>query len=397
MPPPANPAASRPRDDITACGTCVALLSALNIGCVIPISSTSAAPPPADSGGPSGDTGGDHDLPGDAGGDVTVPIGAWINVTGSLAKIPSVCGAVADISVKPDEDVLIAGVGAVGLWASRDGGGWQELGKGTDSAMVTNRMSSIVYDPKDSNRFWESGIYGPGIYETTDDGNTFVQLGTVTHCDLLSIDLSDPKRQTMLAGGHEEPRTLYRSMDGGMTWTNIGGTLPATPYCTLPVLIDTQTYLVGCYGSGPTGVYRTTDGGATWTQVSKSGGGGGPLFASDKSIYWTTENNQGLARSTDNGQHWTDVTGPGVITNKTPLELPDGKLAALGTEYILVSADRGATWTPATSALPVGTMEMVYGFTYSPKRKAFLIWQNQCANGTVPVTSDAVMRYDFGG
>ena len=289
MPPSATSAEDRCSGDrLTTYGLCIVLLSTLSIGCVIPISST---PNPTDAGSPDGSTGG----PGAP--DAAVPTGKWTNATGSLVNMPSVCDPVPYISVKPDEDVLIANVAGVGLWASRDGGDWQELGTGTGSAKVTNRLTSIVYDPKNSARYWESGIYGPAIFETMDDGKTFITLGTVAHSDLLSVDLTDPNRQTMLLGGHEQPKTLHRSTDGGMTWSDISSALPATPYCTLPLIVDARTYLVGCYGAGPTGVYRTTDGAATWQRVTTSGGAAAPLVASDKSIYWTSQNGAALTRS----------------------------------------------------------------------------------------------------
>lgn len=369
------------------------------VGCVIPISTT----PMPDSGtstNPSGSSSGSGSSGSGSSGsgatvpDAAIPTGKWTNVTGTLANIPSVCGSIPDIIVKQDEDVMIAGVAGVGLWASRDGGSWQELSQGDGSTPVTNRLTSITVDPLDTKHFWESGVYGPGVFETMDDGNTFVELGTVQHCDLLAVDLADPNR-LMLVGGHEIAQTLYKSTDRGMTWVKIGSALPTTPYCTLPIIIDTTTYLVGCYGNGPTGVYRTTDGAATWTRMTPSGGGAAPLIASDKSIYWTTENNLGLTRSTDNGLHWADVVGPGVITTKTLVELPGGRLAALGTQYIMISSDHGEHWAPATSAFPPNMMETIFGFTYSARRKAFYIWQNHCDNGDIPVTTDAVMRYDF--
>jgi hypothetical protein len=389
-------------DEPATWGVCIALLfSAMSIGCVIPLSSNQ---PGADAGSPGNPTA-DGSSPG--GGDAAakdggvpeaaIPTGKWTNVTGSLAGIPSVCGSIPDISVKPDEDTLIASVAGVGLWASRDGGDWEPLGTGTNSAMVTNRLDSITYDPINSNRYWESGVYGPGVFETNDDGVTFVELGNVQHCDLLAVNLADPDRQLMLLGGHEIAQTLYKSTDGGMNWTKIGGVLPKVPYCTLPVIIDPQTYLVGCYGSGPIGVYRSTDAGGSWKLMTSSGGGAAPLIAKDKTIYWTSPNNMGLTRSTDNGVTWKDIAGPGVVTTKTLVQLPDGRLTALGNQYILVSSDRGVTWTPVTSALPPNMMETVFGFTYSPRRKAFYIWQNHCDNGDIPVTTDAIMRYDFGG
>ena len=347
------------------------------------------AAPQSPDGGPSG---------GDSSGfvDASIPPGAWINATANLANMPSECGNMTSVFAKPDEDMLVAGIAQKGLWASRDGGGsWQALGLSSGSATITNRPSSIVFDPQVSTRWWEAGIYnGGGVYETTDNGSTFVQLGDVVRCDAVSVDLSDPARKTLLAGGHEQSQTLYRSTDGGAMWKNVGGGLPANTNCTNPLVIDAQTHLVGCggYGGGPSGVYRTTDGGTTWSVVTTSGGALAPLRASDHSIYWASPNGLGLTRSTDDGQHWSDV-GKGVRNAAArPVELPDGRIATLGADSILVSADHGASWAPASAKLPYSD---AVGLAYSSQRKAFFIWHFTCGTGNIPVPADATMRFDF--
>jgi hypothetical protein len=335
-----------------------------------------------------------------AGGGAPVPMGVWRNVSGNLANMPSECGNMTSVFVKPDEDVVIAGVAALGLWASRAGSPtWVQMGTGAGSDSIINRPTSLVYDPDDSNRFWESGIYnGPGVFETKDDGDTFTALGNTLSNDLVSVDLADAKRKTLLAGGHEQPRSLRRSTDGGLHWVEVGDALPAATNCTLPLVIDAQTYLVGCggYGGGPVGVYRSTDSGKTWSSMVGAGGGAAPLRASDGSIYWSSPGNSGMVRSTDDGLTWTDADPTKATRTSAVAELPDGRIAAFGANGIIVSADQGATWVPATTALPYTSDEFVAGFTYSAQQNAFFVWHNTCGfSGSVPVPEDAIMRYDF--
>src|SRR5262245_33405566 len=154
---------------------------------------------------------------------------AWVNATGSLAHKMSECGTLTLIAPVPQSDAIIAGVASRGLWTNTSGPTWTRIGDGDGSDRVANRASSIVFDPKNAEVFWESGIYGDvGIYKTTDGGKTFKRLGKVSHNDFVSVDFADPDRQTLLAGGHEQPSTVHLSSDGGQNWTNIGGPIPAS-------------------------------------------------------------------------------------------------------------------------------------------------------------------------
>jgi hypothetical protein len=366
--------------------TYAAFTVGVGLGCVVPISS--AVPNPTSTGGSTGSTPGL--------GSAQAPTGTWTNVTNNLAGLQSECGTSTMVIPKPDEDLLIAGIATQGLWGSRNGGGsWQQMGTGAGSTAITNRPSWLVFDPTDSTRFWEAGIYGTtgGVFETQDDGLTFTQLGSVHDDDAVSVDLAN--EGTLLAGGHEMWQTLFLSQDDGMTWNNVGSALPNKTNCTQPLIIDAVTYLVGCggYGGGPSGVYRSTDSGVTWAVATTSGGAGAPLRAtSDQSLYWASPGNEGMARSPDNGQTWTEVVGPNVILSYHPVELPDGRIAALGSQYVMLSADHGVTWNPASSALPYSD---AVGVAYSGPRKAFYIWHFACGPAAVPVQTDAIMSFAF--
>jgi hypothetical protein len=329
---------------------------------------------------------------GAGGGSPPTPTGGWTNVTANLANMASECGNLSHLSAKPDEDELIAGIAQKGLWASTDGGGsWHQIGAGAGSDTITNRTSSLLFDPDHPDQYWESGIYNAGgVYLTTDDGATFHALGTVHHDDLISVDFTDPARKTMLAGGHEQTQTLYRSTDGGATWDNVGTNLPSgTNFSSFPLVIDAQTHLVGLsgYAGGTSGVFRTTDGGKTWAQVTSSGGFGAPLWAASGDIYWASSD--GMAKSTDQGAHFTDIAANGQLKTTAPLELPDGRIATVGSQAVMVSSDGAMTWQSASTALPYGDAT---GLTYSTQQKAFFIWHFSC-NDNVP--TDAIMRFDF--
>ena len=209
----------------------------------------------------------------------TAPPSTWANATGNLANMASECGNLGLVSANPCSNMVIAGVAQKGLWGTEDGGkSWVKLGAGAGSAVITNRISAIVYDPAAPGTFWESGIYnGGGVYKTTDNGMTFKQVGNITHNDSVSIDFSDPDRKTMLAGFHETNGKVWKSTDAGATWTTLT-TLPGgAGYCTATQVLGATNLLVGCNGGG---VFHSTDGN-TWTNVGAKGVIPQPLVATD--------------------------------------------------------------------------------------------------------------------
>lgn len=322
---------------------------------------------------------------------VVAPPSHWVNATSNLAGMASECGNLTLVSAKPKSNIVIAGVARHGLYATTDGGhNWSALGSGAGSAAIINRPSSVVYDPAHPEVFWESGIYnGGGVYQTSDNGTTFKQLGNITHIDLVSVDFTDAQRKTLLAGGHEQKQTLYRSSDGGGTWTNVGVNLPAgSHFSNAPLVIDGQTHLVGCcgWGSGTCGIWRTTNGAANWAQTSTLSPANPPLWASSGAMYWSLIYSGGMAKSADDGQHWAQTVN-GMVSSGQPIELPDGRLVTLGTDHMVISSD-AAIWKAIGDKFPYTPA----GATYSVQTKTFFIWHNDCNN---VVLADAIMSAGF--
>jgi hypothetical protein len=327
---------------------------------------------------------------------VAAPPSTWANATGNLANMASECGNLGLVSANPCSDMVIAGVAQAGLWATEDGGkSWKKLGVGQGSAVITNRISAIVYDPAHPGTFWESGLYnGGGVYKTTDNGETFEWLGNITHNDSVSVDFTDPERKTLLAGSHESNSHLFRSTDGGKTWTDIGGMLPSNAgYCTATQVLGAANLLVGCVDGG---VFHSTDGNA-WTSLGTKGVQPQPLLASDGTLYWLGSQG-GVNVSTDDGQHFTQTSdgnlAPAITGSSSPAELPDGRIVILGKDHLLISSDKGQSWKPIGEPLPYagGGYDGARGPTYSASTKTFFIWKWGCGNTVLP---DAVMSAGF--
>ena len=320
----------------------------------------------------------------------------WVSATGNLAGLASECGNLSFVTARPDGDGVIAGVALHGLYASTGGSNaWQPLGTAKGSAVITNRMSSVVYDPTNPAVFWEAGLYnGGGVYRTNDGGATFSPLGDIRHIDMVAVDLTDPARSTMLAGMHES-NLLYRSKDGGRTWADISTAIgvPADVGFAASVhIVDQNLHLLGTRNGAKAGVYRTADGGGSWTRTWTTPVVGRMLVAKDGAWYWLLESGNGVIKSTDAGVTWKRVGGAGRIapTAASLVELPDGRLATWGAS-IVMSADGGVTWKAYGAKLPYSP----WGMTYSAAQKAFYVWRFDCfATGDNPVPADAIMRMD---
>jgi hypothetical protein len=358
--------------------------------------STGGAGGSAGGGGMAGATGGVGGGAGGSGGGVAgmggpAPPGNWVNITANLAGMPSECGNASYHTAKPNSKTLIAGVAQRGLFASEDGGkSWQPLGTGAGSAKITNRTSSIVFDPQNPQVFWESGIYnGGGVYKTTDGGQTFVQLGNAFHNDTVTVDFTDPERKLLLAGSHETKRKLLLSTNGGQIWTDIGMSLPAdSHFSSAARILDSKTFLIGAagYGMGAAGVYGSADGGLTWTRTTDLATVGEPLVASDGSIYWSLIYDSGLARSTDKGLTWTRVASG--FLSVTPVELPGGRVVSANRDHLQVTADGGKTWRQVGEPFPY----VPKGLAYSTGLKVFVIRDWDCKNAVLP---NALMSAGF--
>jgi photosystem II stability/assembly factor-like uncharacterized protein len=329
------------------------------------------------------------------------PPASWAIVTGTLATKSSECGNVSAVFSDPHADRLIVGIALNGLFASTDGAQtWTSIGTSGDP--IKNRMSVIAFDPTTAGTFWESGIYGwetqtAGVFVTTNGGTSFTgntgleaaSNGNNTD-DSVSIDFTDPQRKTMLAGAHETTGALYVSKDSGKTWTDIGSKLPSTVgFCTSTLVLDSSTLLVGCaasYSQKAGAILRSTDGGQSFASVHASGVQYQPLLASDGTIYFAAEGG-GMVKSTDKGQTWSMAGASGATGSLRPFELPDGRIVSAANMDIVVSPDKGATWTKITT-MPFAAN----GLIYSPFRRAFYASYFSC-DATVP--SDGIQRYGW--
>ncbi len=311
---------------------------------------------------------------------------AWFNVTGQVGGDHWGYAGVCLLVAAPDSSTMIAGVSEAGLWRTDDQGkSWRKLAL-NDAEPIRNRPHQIVFDPQDSRRVWISGCYGASPFTTTDGGQTFQRLGNLNHTDGIGIDFTDPQRQTLVVGLHEQARSVHKSTDAGKTWQKIGNGLPAdSNHSTDPIVIDAKTFIINTAGWAQKkswGIYRTEDGGVTWTKVSDLGPSGRALTTSDGAIYWGLCWGSGIVKSTDQGQTWQKLSGPARFS---PIQMETGKIAALGGQQIYVSADAGQTWEKLADPLPFKPN----GITFNAKSKSLYAWRS-----TEKKVSEAIWRWE---
>lgn len=154
---------------------------------------------------------------------------------------------------------------------------WKSLGP----FGIGGRVTSLAMHPTDSNIFYVGAAAG-GLWKTTDLGATWLAL-TDTFATLpvgaVTLDPGDPNTIYLGLGevnnsGDSYPGDgLWRSVDGGTSWTHLG--LEKTRHIGNIIIDPTDRSIIYVASPGTPltsadsnrGVFRSTDFGATWKQV----------------------------------------------------------------------------------------------------------------------------------
>ena len=193
---------------------------------------------------------------------------------------------------------------------SASGGVWKSVNGGTTFKPVFDKQNvqsigAVAIDPKNPKTVWvgtgeswtrNSVSIGDGIYKSVDGGDNWMHLGLKDseRITKIAVDPTDGNTVYVCVPGRlwsdSDERGVYKTSDGGKTWTKALKGANASTGCSMLSLDakNPKTIYAGLWdfrrkgwtfrsgGEGPTafsgsGLFKSTDGGTTWSELTTGG------------------------------------------------------------------------------------------------------------------------------
>jgi len=273
-------------------------------------------------------------------------------------------------------------------------------------AFMSGRIADIAIHPEDDN-LWYVAVGSGGVWKTQNAGITWSPIfddQPVYSIGCVTIDPSNPHIVWVGTGENVGGRHvgfgdgIYKSMDGGNTWTNMG--IKDSEHISKIIVHPENSSVLWVAAQGPLwneggerGFYKTTDGGKTWrktlgddkwtgvTDIAMDPRDPEVLYAAtwqhhrNVAAYMGGGPGSGLHKSVDGGDTWQKLEEglPSGNIGKIGLAIspinPDILYAALElnrrTGAVYRSADRGATWEKRSETVSGGTGPHYYQELYA--------------------------------
>ena len=211
-------------------------------------------------------------------------------------------GRVVDLAVAEGPESRVGDrLGKLMYAASASGGVWKSVNSGTTwepvfDKQTTSSIGDIALAPSNPEIVWvgtgesnnqRSSSWGDGVYKSENGGKTWTNMGLKTsqHIGRIVVHPTNPNIVFVAAVGplwaDGGERGLFKTIDGGKTWTNVLKISPHTgvtdvvmdptdPSIMYAAAFQRQRKAYSFVGGGPeSGIYKSIDGGATWTKLTE--------------------------------------------------------------------------------------------------------------------------------
>lgn len=260
-------------------------------------------------------------------------------------------GRIVDVAIHPSNiDIIYAGAASGGIFKSTDKGeNWTPIFEDAlslsigDMALAPSAPNVLYVGTGEANAGGGSLAYdGFGMYKSLDAGANWMHLGLedVGSIGKVEVDPGNPDRVFVAAMGDlfgENPeRGIYRTTDGGDTWSQVLSVSDSTGAIDLAIHPHNPDTVYAAlwervrrpnrrsYGGPTSGIYRSYDGGDNWTPLSiglptqDKGRIGIAISPSQPNILWAMITDHignliSMYKSTDNGDTWTDEGSAGLL------------------------------------------------------------------------------------
>jgi len=252
-------------------------------------------------------------------------------------------GRIADIAVHPtDKSIWYIGTAAGGVWKTTNNGiSFSPIfdGEGSFSigaVTIDHRNPNVVWVGTGENNAQRVVAYGDGVYKSIDGGKSWTNTG-LKESEHIGRIVIDPRSSDVVYVAAQGPlwrkggdRGLYKTTDGGKTWTKILSVDdwtgandiqldPRNPDILVATMWQRNRRTFGFIAGGPgSGVYRSTDAGKTWTKSQSGfpsedlGRIGLSMSAANPSVIYAmaeaANDKGGFFRSKDGGASWEKMS-----------------------------------------------------------------------------------------